>query len=263
MRQNVELVGVLNITPDSFSDGGQFIDPAAAIAHANQLMLQGASLLDIGAESTRPGAEPLTPDEEWARLQPVLSSLISAYPDCISLDTYHPETVRRAARECGQFIINDVTAFNNPEMIEAAVDLSLRCVVSHLPTHVGQDIQAAHKSPRLLRSGEQVRSELLARREEMIESGVSPGHIILDPGIGFGKAPELNMQLIQFAQLVPGIDVMIGYSRKRFLGEERMEAGPNLAAGQLAIASGARYLRVHDVAAHARLLGDMQRADIS
>lgn len=251
--RSVELVGILNITPDSFSDGGLYVDAQKAIAHSEELFSQGASYVDIGAESTRPGAERLNADEEWQRLQPVLSSLLFAYPDHISLDTYHPETVRRASRELGSFIINDVTSFNNPEMIAAAAELRLRCVVSHLPEQYGQHIQDAHRD-KPVESLEQVMDELLSKRAKMINAGIEAGRIILDPGIGFGKTAELNWQLLEFAKYVPEIEVMVGYSRKRFLGEERMEPEPNLAAGQIAIDAGTRYLRVHDVVAHRALL---------
>lgn len=250
--KGVELVGILNITPDSFSDGGEYFRPHDALIRANELFEEGASYLDVGAESTRPGATPLEPDEEWRRLAPVLSDLVFSHPDHISIDTYHPETVRRACREIGSFIINDVTGFNNPKMVAAAAELGLPCIVSHLPKQRGQDIQAAHTAIRKVSSQEQVVDELLARREQLIDAGVDSGKIILDPGIGFGKTEALNWQLLEFASLVPGIDVMVGYSRKKFLGEDRMELAPNIAAGRVAIQAGTRYLRVHDVAGHKR-----------
>lgn len=247
---NLELVGIVNVTPDSFSDGGYYDSPAEALHHATQLFDDGASYLDIGAESTRPGATPLSAIEEWARLQPVLAELIPFHHDHISIDTYHPETVRAAAQELGSFIINDVTAFNNPAMIAVAAELGMRCIVSHLPSVHGQDIQGAHKSTEKVSSIEQVRDELLVKRQAMIEAGVYPGSIILDPGIGFGKTAELNWQLLEFARCVPGIEVMIGYSRKRFLGEHRFDTEVNIKAGKVAQEAGAKYLRVHDVAAH-------------
>lgn len=251
---HTELVGILNVTPDSFSDGGLFINPEAAMQQANKLFDEGASYLDIGAESTRPGAKPLTHEEEWTRLKPILSDLVFSYPDNISLDTYHPETVREAVRWAGPLIVNDVTAFSNPKMIDAVADLDLRCIVSHLPTEYGNHIQDAHNANYKVSSVEQVRDELLSRRQAMIDRGIYPSKIILDPGIGFGKTTELNWKLLEFAAEVPGIDVMIGYSRKRFLGPERLTITPNLEAGKIAIAAGAKYLRVHDVAGHEQLL---------
>lgn len=251
---HVELVGVLNVTPDSFSDGGLYTNPEKALSQANQLFNEGASLLDIGAESTRPGATPLSHEEEWERLQSILRNLVFSYPDQISLDTYHPETVRKSVSEAGPVIVNDVTAFNNPEMIETVARLDLRCIVSHLPNQYGQNIQDAHRSDNKVNTVSQVKDELLAKREMMTEKGIYPSKIILDPGIGFGKTPELNWQLLSFANEVPEINVMIGYSRKRFLGEHRMDLEPNLEAGRIAVSAGARYLRVHDVAGHRELV---------
>lgn len=266
MMQRVELVGIVNVTPDSFSDGGLYLDAQNALAHANELMKSGASYLDIGAESTRPGAEKISIDEEWRRLKPVLDALVPASPGHVSVDTYHPETIRRVTNEIGSVIINDVTAFNDPHMVEAAAELRLQCIVSHLPAAVGTDIQAAH-SGKLIDSVEQVHDELMEKREKMIAAGIHPDMIILDPGIGFGKTRQLNWRLLSFAEEVPKIDVMIGYSRKRFLGSDpltgdfladsetvRNDPEVNLAAGRIAINSGARYLRVHDIKSHTSLI---------
>ncbi len=242
----VYLVGILNITPDSFSDGGLFVDPAAALTHADRLFRDGASLIDVGAESTRPGAKPLSADQEWLRLEPILGRLLAKYPGKISLDSYHPETVGRALA-VGPVIINDVTGLNNPAMLAAVIKHKPpKVIISHLH---GADVQAAHQSA-LVSDIEQVKRELLAKADQLGHSGFKRQQIILDPGIGFGKTMELNQQLLRFARLVPEYTVMIGYSRKRFLGEHRMELEPNVAAGRVAIAAGARYLRVHDVAGH-------------
>lgn len=244
-----QLVGILNVTPDSFSDGGLFLSPGAAVAQAERLFADGAALVDIGAESTRPGATPLTTDEEWQRLAPVLQQLWQAYPGRLSLDTYHPETVARAL-QLGTFMINDVTGLNNPAMADVIIEYQAACVISHLP---GTNIQTAHQG-QLINDMQQVTDELLARAARLESRGLARDKIILDPGIGFGKTPELNWQLLKFAEQVPEYPVMIGYSRKRFLGERRMELGPNLEAGQIARDSGAAYLRVHDVAGHRQLL---------
>jgi dihydropteroate synthase len=243
------LVGILNVTPDSFSDGGLFLSPAAASEQAKRLFADGAALVDIGAESTRPGAKALSTDEEWQRLMPVLQQLWQAYPGQLSLDTYHPETAAKALA-MGNFMINDVTGLNNPAMVEVVARHKANCVISHLP---GTNIQAAHQG-KLVDSVEEVTSDLLAKAKMLESKGLDRQQIILDPGIGFGKTPELNWQLLEFAKQVPGYQVMIGYSRKRFLGERRLELGPNLVAGRLAIDSGAAFLRVHDVAGHRQLL---------
>jgi dihydropteroate synthase len=245
----VKLVGILNVTPDSFSDGGKFIDPAAAITKADQLFKDGAALIDVGAESTRPNATPLTSTEEWARLEPVLKVLLIKYPGRISLDSYHPETIKRAF-DIGPVIVNDVTGFNNPKMVDTVADLKPLVIISHLPK---MSIQEAHKlTP--VSTVEQVKKDLLTKVQTLKNHGLSSNQIILDPGIGFGKTMELNKQLLKFAEQVPDYKVMIGYSRKRFLGDNRMDLVPNIEAGKIAAAHGAAYLRVHDVAGHTELL---------
>jgi dihydropteroate synthase len=244
-----ELVGILNLTPDSFSDGGAFNDYDAALQRAQQLFDDGASLLDVGAESTRPGAEKLTHQAEWQRLSIILPELLNRYPGKISLDSYHPETIARALA-IGPVIVNDVTGMNNPKMVAVVAEHQATCIISHLS---GTDTAAVHTAE-LISDPQIIVDELLARADMLRAEGLERDLIILDPGIGFGKTPELNRQLLTFAELTPDYKVMIGYSRKRFLGDDRMELAPNLAAGRIAIASGAAYLRVHDVAGHRQLL---------
>jgi dihydropteroate synthase len=247
----VQLVGILNITPDSFSDGGKFYDTLKAIEHARLLFKDGASLVDVGAESTRPKAELLDDETEWLRLEGVLSELLIKYPVKISLDSYHPATIRKAY-SLGPVIINDVTGFNDPEMVKLVLELKPpKVIISHLPL---MTVAEAHeKVP--IRKVSQVKNDLVTKAKELETGGLDRSQIILDPGIGFGKTPELNKELLRFAEQVPDYDVMIGYSRKRFLGEDRMKLAPNLEAGKIAVASGAKYLRVHDVAGHNVLLG--------
>lgn len=254
----MKLVGILNVTPDSFSDGGLYDDAEKAINHAEQLFEDEASLVDIGAESTNPWSSPLSSDQEWQRLEPVLQTLLPQYgPNSFSLDTYHPQTIARAA-EIGKFIVNDITSFRNPEMAAIAAELGLTCIVSHLPLVVHGNIQAAHHDIPLIEDINQVYDELQTQKQKLIAAGIEKANIILDPGIGFGKTPELNRELLEFAKFVPESDVMIGYSRKRFLGEHRMELAPNLEAARIAIAAlqpkQTLYLRVHDVAGHRQLL---------
>jgi dihydropteroate synthase len=246
----VKLVGIINITPDSFSDGGKFIEPKPAFKQAEALFKDGASLVDVGAESTRPGAVPITAYEEWQRLEPVLPALLAAYPGRISLDTRHAETAERALA-LGDVIINDITGMNDPAMRGVVARHNARCIVSHLPG--GLDVQLAHQQ-KPVDTVERVRIDLLERVAELGGLGLPADHIILDPGIGFGKTPELNRRLLSFAKEVPGHAVMIGYSRKGFLGEHRMQLAPNLSAGKIAKAAGAAYLRVHDVAGHKSLI---------
>lgn len=244
-----QLVGILNITPDSFSDGGLYDQTEQAIARAQQLFADGATLVDVGAESTRPGATPLTPDQEWQRLEPILPKLLSRFPDQLSLDTYHPETAERALK-LGDFIINDITGMTNPVMIRVVATYGASCIVSHSPAANPAEAHAGM----LVGDMVTVVDDLLARASILEAEGLVREQIILDPGIGFGKTPELNRQLLEFALEVPEYQVMIGYSRKRFLGDDRMELAPNIDAGKIAIAAGAAYLRVHDVAGHQQLL---------
>ena len=244
----VQLVGILNVTPDSFSDGGDFFSAEDAVKRARQLFKDGASIVDVGAESTRPNAATVSESEEWQRLEPVLTVLLAEFPGKISLDSYHPETIRRAFA-IGPVIVNDVTGMNNPAMIAVVASLKPRVIISHLP---GRDIQKAHADAPTA-TIQEVKNDLLAKAQLLQTKGLSKEQIILDPGIGFGKTMGLNRQLLRFAEQVPNFEVMIGYSRKRFLGENRMELEPNLEAGKVAIKSGAKYLRVHDVAGHKRL----------
>lgn len=244
-----ELVGILNVTPDSFSDGGKFFSHKAALRQAKQLFAEGATIVDVGAESTRPNAQLLTSDEEWQRLEPILTALLPLYPGRISVDSYHPETIRRAFA-IGPIIVNDVTGMNNPAMLKIVAELKPTVIISHLP---GDDIQKAHKLVPVS-TVSQVRQDLLAKAKLLKDRGLKQEQIILDPGIGFGKTMELNTQLLKFAEEVPEFRAMIGYSRKRFLGEGRMDLEPNLLAGKVAIASGASYIRVHDVAGHKQLV---------
>lgn len=244
-----QLVGILNVTPDSFSDGGQFVDPDVALEHAARMFDEGASLVDVGAESTRPGAEPISTEVEWQRLMPVLQRLTERWPEQISVDTYHPETARRALA-LGPVIINDVTDMRDPAMVDAVASASARCVISHLPA---PDTRSAHQG-RLVDDIRQVRDDLLAKAGELQAKGLPKDRMILDPGIGFGKTERLNRELLSFAREIPDYPVMIGYSRKRFLGSKRMDLQTNLQAGRIAIEAGAAYLRVHDVAGHMRLI---------
>jgi dihydropteroate synthase len=244
-----QLVGILNITPDSFSDGGLFTDTQSAVGQARQLFSDGAAIVDIGAESTRPGAKALSAEEEWQRLEPVLAELIKLFPGKLSVDTYHADTAEKVLN-LDDVIINDVTGLNDPIMVEIIAAHSARCVIGHLP---GYDIQTAHRDVLISDAG-QVKKDLLASAALLGAKGLPKSKIILDPGIGFGKTPELNRELLKFASQVPDYPVMVGYSRKRFLGDARLKLEANLEAGRAAVKAGAAYLRVHDVAGHRPLL---------
>jgi dihydropteroate synthase len=241
-----KLVGILNVTPDSFSDGGLFLDPAAALQQADRLFADGASFVDVGAESTRPNATPLTPQAEWQRLEPVLRPLLAN----ISLDSHHPE-IFDAAFQIGPVIMNDVTGLNDPKMVQSVIKHQPPSVIiCYLPNVT---IQEAHRL-QSVHTVQEIKDGLLAKARLLESKGTPHSHIILDPGIGFGKTMELNWKLLTFADEVPDYEVMIGYSRKRFLGEHRMALEPNLQAGETAIRHGAAFLRVHDVAGHGQLI---------
>ncbi len=246
----VNFVGIVNVTPDSFSDGGKFLVAEKALAHAYELFENGATIIDFGAQSTRPGADVLTAREEWQRLEPVISRLTDA-PFEISIDTFYPEVIEKVREFVPHVIINDVTMASRPDMQKLVATSGLRIFLSHLPLSVDDNIQAAHQMLYPLDNIEIVKQELLRRRNELIALGAIPEHIILDPGIGFGKTMRLNAELVEFAKHVPDLSVMIGFSRKRFiehyLHQDRFDHDVNTALAKKAIASGAEYLRVHEV----------------
>lgn len=260
----MRIVGIVNVTPDSFSDGGVNFTPEAALWNAEKLFSDGADLIDVGAESTNPKSKTLTPEEEIKRLKDILPQLLASYPSKISLDTYHYETLKWAL-QFGQPILNDVSGLTEVEMRELVAENNLTCVVGHLPkTAKGLPIASHTVEP--IDSIEQVRDELLERAEELIKFGIQKDKIILDPNIGFGKTMQLNWQLLQFAKFVPEFPMMIGNSRKRFLGCDpktgawlpngqklRFTDEINQKAAQIAKDSGTAYLRVHSPSVYSQL----------
>lgn len=246
----VKIFGILNITPDSFSDGGRFDSLETALAQATKLFSDGADFVDVGGESTRPGAQELSPAEEWERLAAFFAAVttdVSAAEmrldiEHFSLDTRKPDLAQKFLRLGGQ-IINDVSGFQDPRMIETVAAYDGWGIVNHFP---GQTIAEVHEQK--ICSINQIQDELLTRKQAMVQAGIDPKKIILDPGIGFGKTMALNEELLTFAALVPHEKVMIGHSKKRFLGENRSEKAPNVAAAKTAVTSGAWALRVHDPA---------------
>lgn len=250
-RAVVELVGILNLTPDSFSDGRQNNSVEDAVGHAEKMLGEGASIIDVGAESTRPGAKAIDWSEEVERLSGFVRQA-GARGWNISLDTYHPETIDWVSQILPAFIINDVTGFRNPAMRNIAAQTKNQVIVSHLPK-ASHNIQAAHRD-RPVGSIDRVVEELYDSIGQLIRGGVAPDKIIADPGIGFGKTAELNWKLLEFGRHMPQFPVMVGYSRKRFLGVGRMRVTANRSAGRVAVEAGAKYLRVHDVRGHAPLI---------
>ncbi len=245
-----EVMGVVNVTPDSFSDGGQWLDAAEAIAHGRELAEQGAAVVDVGGESTRPGAEPVDAALERERTVPVVAAL-AASGVRVSIDTTKLR-VAEAALSAGARYVNDVSAFRvDPELAGLVADRRAGCCL----VHMRGEPRTMQDAPRYV---DDVKAFLLERVEFAISEGVSEQRIQLDPGLGFGKTGDHNLTLLKrLPELVAvGFPVVVGASRKRFLGrltgredpQQRLPA--TLAANVLALAAGARVFRVHDVAEH-------------
>lgn len=244
-----QVMGIVNLTPDSFSDGGQHAGVAAAIRHCEALVAQGADILDLGAESTRPGSPPVPLDEELARLLPVLREAVTLGVP-VSIDTYKGEVMRQAL-DLGADIVNDIWALRQPGALDA-VAAHPSCGVCLMHMHgVPQTMQVAPMAgdavPVVLDFLREVSAAVLAR-------GVAAGRIAWDPGVGFGKTPAQNFSLLarQQAFLADGYPLLVGWSRKSSLGaatglpvEERL--APSVAAAVLAVERGAHIVRVHDV----------------
>lgn len=242
------IMGVLNVTPDSFSDGGRFLDPAKAIAQARRLVEDGADLIDVGAESTRPGAGAISADEEWARLAPVLQVLLNLGVP-ISVDTRQP-AIMQAAIDLGVDMINDIAGFRAPGAIEAVAGRAVAVCVMHMQGEPStMQLAPAYRDP-----VSEIADFLYLQAESLQRAGVAPNAIVVDPGIGFGKTQEQNIGLVRgLPRLVSrGLPVLIGVSRKSLIGHlTGRDAGDRLAGslgGALAVArNGAKILRVHDV----------------
>ena len=256
MGERTLLMGILNITPDSFSDGGAYLDPRAALDQALHLLDEGADLLDLGAESTRPNATPLSPDEEQARLLPVLEAVLRARPQAIlSIDTYHAATAK-AAIKAGAEIVNDVSGLLwDPAMAAALAEHQPGAILMHTR---GTPQQWSSLSP--LAPAEVLPLVLEGLTQTLhlaATAGVPRSRIVLDPGFGFGKLGAANFTLLShFADLQQlGLPLLAGISRKRFLTAHLAAATPaqreqaTSAANVAAILAGAHILRVHDVAA--------------
>ena len=252
------VMGILNTTPDSFSDGGSFLDPQAAVEHGLRLAAEGADILDIGGESTRPGAEPVSAEEELRRTLPVVRALREKTNALLSIDT-SKSAVARAALEAGADIINDVTGLRgDPAMAALAAETGAGVVVMHMQGEP-RTMQASPQYADVVREvGEFFRHSL----GRAIASGIDPMSIALDPGIGFGKAQEHNLSLVRglAAFLEFGRPLLVGASRKSFLGwiagtpamEDRF--WPGVALTSLCREKGARIFRVHDAKPHREAL---------
>ena len=251
VSQRPLVMGILNITPDSFSDGGRHFDASAAIEAGHAMLQAGADILDIGGESTRPGAEPVSPDEEIARVIPVVRELAKAAP--VSIDTRHAATMQ-AALEAGAEIINDVTALrHDPAAVDFLVRNQAPIVLMHMP---GTDPRAMQAQADYADVVLEVARFLRDRVATLEALGIARARIAIDPGIGFGKTMAHNLALIEALPILAqiGCPIMLGASRKRFIGTlSGVEQAEARLAGSLAVAlagaaRGAAILRVHDVA---------------
>jgi len=244
------VMGILNVTPDSFSDGGNFYGIDPALRRAERIVEEGADILDIGGESTRPGAMPVSVQEELDRVVPMIEALSSRISLPISIDTSKPE-VMRAAVDAGAAMINDVRALRRPGALEAAADTCVPVCLMHMQGEPGT-MQAA---PAYRDVVSEVRDFLRLRLDACIGVGITPDRVLLDPGFGFGKMLKHNLALLAgLADLcILGPPVLVGLSRKSMVGDltGRSVAGRlagSLAAVTLAVERGARVVRVHDVA---------------
>ena len=244
------VMGVVNVTPDSFSDGGRFADSAQAVDHALRLIDEGAGIVDIGGESTRPNADPVPAAAEIGRVIPVLQALRSAGVP-ISVDTSKPE-VMRAALASGADMINDVTAFRAPD----ALELMATCDAALCIMHMQGEPRTMQRAPHYEAVVTEVAGFLAERAHAAERTGVSSDRIVIDPGFGFGKTLEHNLELLRGVSAICalGWPVLVGLSRKSMLGRitgreagERVHA--SVAAALLAVLRGARIVRAHDVRA--------------
>jgi dihydropteroate synthase len=249
-------MGILNVTPDSFSDGGRYLEPSRAVERALQMAREGADLIDIGGESTRPGAGPVPLAEELRRVMPVLDAVtlavraLTGRRPLISVDTRKAEVARRAAA-AGADLINDISGMtHDPAMAAAVAESGLPVVLQHIRGTPG----TMQKSPRYRHLMPEIAAFLRAQIEKAVRAGVREDKIVIDPGIGFGKRRRDNLAILRNLEVLTslGRPILVGASRKSFLKEanalpaaERLEA--SLAAEALAIAGGADIIRVHDV----------------
>lgn len=248
-------MGVLNVTPDSFSDGGQFFDPEKAIAQAKQMMIDGADIIDVGGESTRPGAESVSEAEELRRVIPVIERLAKELAITISIDTFKPAVARQALLS-GAKILNDVTGLTNPDMLTVAAEFKVPVVAMHMQG----EPKTMQKNPTYDNVIAEIKTFFVRRIEAAKAAGVT--ELILDPGIGFGKTVEHNLLILKRLEefLDLGFPILIGPSRKSFIGTltgglpatERLEG--TIAAVVAASLNGASIVRVHDVKACKRAL---------
>jgi dihydropteroate synthase len=248
--EQAKIIGIVNVTPDSFSDGGAFLDPTRAIAHGRKLAGEGADVVDVGGESTRPGAEAVPAEEELRRVRPVVEAIAADGGPAVSIDT-SKSAVAAAALDAGATIVNDVTALRaDPDLAAVCAERESELVLIHM---LG-DPRTMQENPTYDDVVEEVKAFLAERIEFAVSAGVDEERIWVDPGIGFGKTVEHNLELHrrlrELAEL--GRPIAFGSSRKSFIGkltgaEVDQRLGGTIASNVIAYANGARLLRVHDV----------------
>lgn len=245
------IMGIVNVTPDSFSDGGKYANTELAVSHALQLIQEGADILDIGGESTRPGAAPVALDEELSRVIPVIEALSKIAKVPISIDTYKPE-VMRLAIAAGADIVNDVRALQE----DGALALVANSKVGVCLMHMQGTPQTMQTAPNYHDVVKEVQEFLIARLNAALNVGIAKNRILLDPGFGFGKRTQDNIELLQKLDTLANIGqpLLVGLSRKSILGtivgasvEQKLHAG--IAASIISVMKGAKVVRVHDVKA--------------
>lgn len=243
------VMGILNVTPDSFSDGGAFVSVEAALERARQMVREGAAIIDVGGESTRPGAEPVSAAEEMTRVVPIIRALAAELPVPISVDTSKPE-VMAATVAAGAGLINDVLALRRPGALEAARDAAVPVCLMHMRG----EPRTMQRNPLYGDVVAEVLDFLLRRVEVCSDAGIPRSRLLIDPGFGFGKTLEHNLRLLRELErfLAPGLPLLVGISRKSMIGMlldkpvDRRLYG-SLAAVVLAVQAGAAIVRVHDI----------------
>ncbi len=258
------IMGIVNVTPDSFSDGGEYFDTEAAVAHGMELAVQGAAIIDVGGESTRPGSDPVDPETEWERIGGVIAALAEREL-CVSVDTRHAEVAARAL-EAGASIINDVSGFRDPAMVAVAQRSGCGCVVMHM----AGEPKTMQENPTYTDVVAEVRDYLRGRAAALEAAGIDHSRICIDPGPGFGKTPKQTIELMRnLHELVHlGYPVMVAASRKSYVSAAYKLDGADMherdvasaAEALLACELGASVVRTHNVEMTAAALKDLRPA---
>jgi dihydropteroate synthase len=243
------LMGILNITPDSFSDGGKYLTLSEALKHAHEMIEEGVDIIDIGGESTRPGSEPVSADEELKRIMPIIEALKKDSDIAISVDTYKAQVMKEAI-DMDVAMINDVYALRQP----GAIDVIKHSKVGICLMHMQGTPQTMQINPQYTNVVSEVKSFLEARANKLVSDGIDKSRMILDPGFGFGKTFEHNIELLQHLESFQSLKLplLVGLSRKSFIrkilnGEHDDHLSGSIAAAIFSVIKGAKILRVHDI----------------